>query len=317
MKRNFLGNTGIEVSEVCFGTLTLGPLQKNMDLKEATPILTHAYERGINFFDTADLYNTYSYIRELLKIDKDLVICTRSYDYTKEGLNKSLERALRELDRDYVDLYLLHEQESKYTFEGHSEAIEALIKAKEQGKVRSIGFSTHRISAVKDSLAYNDLEVIFALINKNGLGIEDGTAQEMLKALQKAKQNGKALFGMKPLGGGNLINQREESFKYIRNLLDHSILDSVAIGMQSIDEVDYNLKFLNNKKISSSLSEKTKSIQRQLHIDSWCELCESCIKKCHQKALKRENDQIIVNRDKCLTCGYCASVCPVFAIKVV
>lgn len=317
MKRNFLGNTGIEVSEICFGTLTLGPLQKNMSINEALPILNYAHNLGINFFDTADMYNTYDYLRELLKKNSDIVICSRSYDYSEEGLNKSLERALRELNRDYIDLFLLHEQESRYTFEGHADAFNALLKAKQAGKVRAIGFSTHRIEAVRDALDYNDLEVIFPLINKNGLGIEDGSAQEMLKAIEKAKKAGKAVFGMKPLGGGNLIKERENCFNFVRNMLDRSLLDSVAIGMQSISEVEYNTRFLSGENISQALIKSTKNISRTLHIDDWCEGCGKCQKKCHQNALKLIDNKMTVDKSKCLTCGYCASVCPVFAIKVV
>ena len=129
MKMNTLGKTNIKVSEICFGTLTIGPLQRALTVPDGLRVLTEALDAGINFYDTADLYNTYDYLRELLKIRKDLVICTKSYDYSAQGVRKSLERALRELDRDYVDIYMLHEQESWYTFEGHSEAIEELLKA--------------------------------------------------------------------------------------------------------------------------------------------------------------------------------------------
>lgn len=317
MKRNELGKTGISVSEVCFGTLTLGPLQKNLTIEQARPILTRAYEKGINFYDTADMYNTYSYLRELLKVDRDLVICSRSYDYSADGLNRSLERALRELDRDYVDLFLLHEQESRYTFEGHWEAIEALIEAKRQGKVRAIGVSTHRIEAVRDIVDFDELEVVFSLINPMGLGIEDGSAKEMRQALKRARKAGKAVMAMKPLGGGNLLRHRVPCLKYARSLLDHKIVDTVALGMQSLDEVDYNTAFFNGQSVDPLMIKRLDAYSRELHIDDWCERCGSCVKKCHQNALKITEDGIQIDRKKCLTCGYCSSVCPVFAIKVV
>ena len=74
MKMNTLGKTNIKVSEICFGTLTIGPLQRALTVPDGLRVLTEALDAGINFYDTADLYNTYDYLRELLKIRKDLVI---------------------------------------------------------------------------------------------------------------------------------------------------------------------------------------------------------------------------------------------------
>ena len=59
-----LGNTGIRVSPICFGSLTIGPLQRNLPLKEGYQVLRRAIDLGVNFIDTADLYQTYPYIRK-------------------------------------------------------------------------------------------------------------------------------------------------------------------------------------------------------------------------------------------------------------
>ena len=63
MEYSVLGNTGIEVSKLCFGALTIGPLQKHLSLSKGIDILEYAIDCGINFIDTADLYDTYSYIK--------------------------------------------------------------------------------------------------------------------------------------------------------------------------------------------------------------------------------------------------------------
>ena len=76
MEDRKLGQTGIEVSRLCFGSLTIGPLQKNKTLEESRPIIEAALEAGINFFDTADLDNCYPYLEQALEIKNDLVICT-------------------------------------------------------------------------------------------------------------------------------------------------------------------------------------------------------------------------------------------------
>ncbi|MGI6108794.1 MAG: aldo/keto reductase [Eubacteriaceae bacterium] len=317
MKMKTLGKTNIRVSEICFGTLTVGPLQRALSIQDGLRVMQEAVEHGINFFDTADLYNTYDYLRELLKIKNDAVICTKSYDYSAEGVRKSLERALRELDRDYVDIYMLHEQESRYTFEGHSEAIEELMRAKEAGKIRAFGISTHRVEAVRDALDFPEIEVVFPLVNPTGVGIEDGTAADMRKAAASLKAAGRGVFGMKPLGGGTLIREKKRCFAYARKMLDTGVLDAVAIGMQSPEEVRYNCRALLGESVPEELERSVGAMPRELHIDDWCEGCGSCVKKCSQKALSLKNGKASVDREKCLACGYCAAVCPVFCLKII
>lgn len=314
MEYRQLGKTKIEVSRLCFGSLTIGPLQKNKSIEESKPIIEAALDVGVNFFDTADLYNTYPYIHQALKIKKDLVICTKSYDYSAEGVAKSLERALRETGRDYIDIYMLHEQESRHTFQGHWEAIEYLLKMKDKGVIRAFGISTHRIEAVRDCIDYPEIEVVFPLINLTGIGIEDGSRQEMEQAIAKAKEAGKGLFGMKPFGGGNLLAQKEACFDYILGL---ESLDAIAFGMQSVDEVYYNAAKINGEVISKELERRVLSAKKSLHISDWCEGCGKCVQHCSQKALTIVNGKATVNPENCLTCCYCAAYCPLFCIKVI
>jgi len=311
---NKLGQTDLVVSKLCFGALTMSPLQKNAAPEQSVPVIRRAIEQGVNFFDTADLYNAYHLLKQALSIQKDLILCTKSYDYEAQGVAKSVERALRETGRDYIDIYMLHEQESRHTFEGHWEAIATLIKMKEQGKIRAFGISTHRVQAVYDALDYSEIEVLFPLINLTGIGIEDGTAQDMERAIEKAHGAGKGVFAMKILGGGNLLSCVEACFDYALGL---PALDAIALGMQSIEEVDYNVAKINGEKIPEILKKAVAQKKRRLHIDDWCEGCGNCVQKCSHKALKMMDGHPVINRERCVTCGYCATVCPLFCIKVI
>jgi aryl-alcohol dehydrogenase-like predicted oxidoreductase len=67
MEKRKLGKTEIEVSRLCFGGLTVGPLQANLPLMQGADVIREAFERGVNFIDTAELYETYPYIKEALK----------------------------------------------------------------------------------------------------------------------------------------------------------------------------------------------------------------------------------------------------------
>ncbi|WP_031515615.1 aldo/keto reductase [Desulfofalx alkaliphila] len=315
MQYRLLGNTQIKVSRLCFGALTIGPLQANLTLQQGAAVLRRALECGVNFIDTAEYYQTYPYIKEAIKgWDSEVYIATKSYAYTAEGMKESLETALRELNRDWVDIFLLHEQESRLTIEGHYEALEYLLKAKEAGKVRAVGISTHCVDGVLAAASFNEIDVIHPLINIEGVGIQDGTVNDMLDAIKVAYNANKGLYGMKALGGGNLLARYDEAVDYVLALNE---LASVAMGMQTLDEVDYNVKKFNNEKIPLELQLRVKRQPRKLHIDRWCQGCGACVERCQAGALSLVDNKAVVNKDLCRLCGYCGAVCPEFCIKVI
>ena len=313
---NPLGQTGIQVSKLCFGGLTIGPLQKNLSIREGGKVIRKAFEGGINFIDTAEMYQTYDHIQEGLKDLKrsDYVIASKSYAYDKKGAEKAVFDALKALNTDYLDVFLMHEQESVHTVRGHYEALETYLRLKEKGIIRSVGLSTHHVKGVEAALKYDEIEVIHPILNVSGLGIVDGTRDDMYEKILAFKKQGGGVFSMKPLGGGNLLNRIEASFDYILNLEG---LDSIAVGMQSLEEVEYNLGRFNNQAIDGLIREKLKSQKRALHIADWCTGCNACVLRCHQKALKMENSKAVVDHSKCVLCGYCSTVCKDFCIKVV
>ena len=315
MKQNALGNTGIQVSKICFGSLTMGPLQRNLSTFEGASLIEYAYERGVNFIDTAELYETYAHIREALKrIPRDkLIIASKCYAFSEETAKVSFEKALKELDTDYIDVFMLHEQVSDHTIRGHYEAIEYFLKMKQQNKIKAIGISTHYISGVLAAMKYPEIQIVHPITNVNGLGIQDGSRSDMEIALKAYKAIGGGVFGMKPLGGGNLLSSLDACFDYI---LEQDYIDSIAFGMQSFEEIDYNIKRVNGEEISSELAQKVSKNDKKLQIADWCIGCGACVKKCDHKALSINNSLVVVDRNRCVLCGYCASVCPEFCIKV-
>lgn len=315
MEYRKLGNTSIMVSRLCFGALTIGPFQANLPLEQGAQIIRYALESGVNFIDTAQLYATYPYIRKAIEGIKDkVVIATKSYAYTASDMRSSLEEALRSLKRDYIDIFLLHEQESILTIKGHWEAVEYLIKAKNAGLVRAIGISTHSVEAVKAAFLIPEFEIIHPLINMTGIGIKDGTCEEMLAAIQEAARYGKGLYGMKALGGGNLLDQVDQALDFVISIPQ---LASIALGMSTAWEVDFNISFFSGHEISKELRERVSRQKRRLMIESWCTGCGECIKKCDLGAIKLIGNRPVVNQGLCRLCGYCGSACPDLCIRVV
>lgn len=310
-----LGNTKIEVSRLCFGSLTLSPLQRNMPLKSGSELILYAYDKGINFLDTAELYSNYVYINEALKsIPRDkFIISTKSYSFSKKTAEDSLKKALKELNTDYIDIFLLHEQESEGTIKGHFDAIEYFCKMKEKGIIRAFGISTHKVEAVKASLKYKEIEILHPIINKNGIGILDGNIDDMISAINAANSVGKGIYSMKPLGGGHLLNDVEGAFNFVREI---KAIDSIAIGMQSKLEIDANVSLIENGYINNDIKDTLNKVKRKLHIADWCVGCGKCVQICKNSALNIFNSKVIVDTKKCYLCGYCAKYCPEFCIKV-
>ena len=150
MDYQILGHTGLKVSKLCFGGLTIGPLQSTRPLAEGATVMRTAFDAGVNFVDTAELYGTYPYIRKAIADAKhDIIIASKSYAYTYEDMRLSVETACREIGRDYIDIFMLHEQTSRMTLRGHAEALRYLCDAKRQGIIRATGVSTHTIDVVR------------------------------------------------------------------------------------------------------------------------------------------------------------------------
>lgn len=151
MKYKQLGNTGIQVSELCLGTMTFG---RETDKKISQEMIFQFLDKGGNFIDTADVYgtppgNSEKAVGDILKGKREKVIlATKAYFPMDEGSNKSglsrahliqaLESSLCRLQTDYVDLYYVHCWDGVTPLEETLSTLDMLIK---QGKVRYIGAS--------------------------------------------------------------------------------------------------------------------------------------------------------------------------------
>lgn len=314
MELRELGNTGIIVSSLCFGSLTIGPLQRNLSMEEGSRVLSRAIALGINFIDTADLYQTYPFIKEALKIKPDLVVSTKSYAYDTKTARETLERALKGIGRDYIDIFLLHEQEGPLTLKGHEEALRFFIRQKEKGVIRAVGISTHHVAGVLAAGKMRDIDVIHPILNYRGLGIVDGSREQMEQAIYQAWQADKGIYIMKCLGGGHLLQHYEKAMDYI---MGFPYAHSIAMGMQRVEEVEANVEYFENGAVSKALSSQIKQYKRELIIEDNCLSCGRCIKRCPQRALFIQDGRAQVDREKCVLCGYCGTECKELAIKVI
>lgn len=315
MEKRIFGRTGLAVSPVGFGVLTIGKNQLNLPIDDGAAVLKHALSRGINFLDTAQYYETYPYIRAALQGSSwNPVICSKSLGNTAQDMEWAIEEARLSMDRDCIEIFLLHEVRSAADMLGRRGAWEALQKAKTLGRVGAIGISTHHVDVAMDMSRELACDVLFPLINKDALGIRKGdgfgSSPEMAEAISRFAMDGRGVFAMKAFGGGNLVGSYSECLDYVTGLPG---ITSTMIGFGTIDEVDKAIAYFEG---TLPLNYTPDLSGKRIFVDPGdCEGCGACIQRCPNHAIRLSREGIAkVDEHLCLTCGYCAPVCPTRAI---
>ena len=178
MVKKILGRTGISVTPVGMGTLTMGFSQKNLDIKAGSRVIVHAVEQGINFLDTAQYYDTYRYLRpaldEIRQRNLDFpIICSKTLEEGYAETEAAVLECLEQLDIDAVDLFLLHEVRGTEDFYARKDAWQSLRDLKAKGLIKAIGISTHHVDACAEMAEISECDVVFTLINRDGMGIRN------------------------------------------------------------------------------------------------------------------------------------------------
>lgn len=312
-----LGDGGPLVSRFCLGLLSLSRLQAALPPAEAVALLEAALEAGVTFFDTAELYDTYQLVRQVLP--PPAVVATKTYAYTYSDMRASVRRALAETGRGCIDLFLLHEQESRLTLSGHAEALRCLVEAKTAGVVGAVGVSTHAPEVVTAAAEMDEIDVIHPLVNRLGLGLLNGSLDDMLAAIDRAGRAGKGIYAMKILGGGHLGTTREataEAFAFARGL---AAVHAVAVGAKSREELELDIALLSGAPVAPELWDPVARSPRRLLVEEHCSGCGNCVEACRHGALRAPapGRPVTVDEERCVLCGYCAAACRDFFIKVV
>ncbi|HWQ80507.1 MAG TPA: aldo/keto reductase [Anaerovoracaceae bacterium] len=315
MKKNKLGNTELLVTEAGFGVLTVGKTQLNLPVDEGAAVLRYALERGINFLDTAEYYETYPYIRKALEgTSFEPVIASKSLGHTYKEMQNAIEEARAALNRDVIDIFLLHEVRNGPDLSNRAGAWECLQDAKSKGLVKAVGLSTHHVDVAAKSAEIKEMDILFPLINFQSLGIrkgtEPGTKEEMAAEIKKAAAAGKGVFAMKVFGGGNLAGHYLEAIRYVWELEG---ISSLMIGFGYRHEIDRMIEVMDGTVDPGYVPDMS---LKRVRIDQGdCEGCGTCIERCPNHAIVWNSKGLAaVDHSICLTCGYCAPVCPVRAI---
>ncbi len=209
--------------------------------EEAVKIVNTAIDRGIRYFDTAWVYSDGQAETRLGKVAKDrrseMWIATKTWSTNRDEARRQLETSLSRLQTDYVDEWRLHNlynYDRLDAFTGKEGALEAAIRAREEGLVRHIAISGHTDPQILVE-ALNRFPFDSALIAVSALDhFILSFAEEFLPI---ANDRGVATIGMKVLGLGSLKHEVERSLRYAFNLP----VSTVIVGMESMDQLEQNL----------------------------------------------------------------------------
>ena len=194
MEYRTLGKTGLRISRMGFGGI---PIQR-IDAEGTKLLLKKMAEQGINYIDTARGYTvSEEYIGYGLEGLRDkFVLATKSMSRTKEAMASDIETSLRNLRTDYIDLYQVHnpnmDQLEQLMVKGG--ALEALMEAKDAGKIGHIGITAHSTAVFEKALELDWVETVMFPYN-----IVESQGEELIR---RCAEKNIGFIAMKPLAGG-------------------------------------------------------------------------------------------------------------------
>lgn len=225
MKYRGLGKTGLEVSEIGFGAWAIGgdAYGPTSDIDSAAA-LEKAWEKGVNFYDTADSYGkgrSEALIAHFLKgkpREKIFVATKAGWDFYRDPVKKrfdaeyigfACERSLARLDTEYADLFQLHNPSLAVIESG--EAADVLSSLKKAGKIRFAGLSVHRMEEARAALRFSEIDTLQIVFN-----VLD---QRMSAVFEEASGKGVGLIIREPLASGLLTGKYGSDHEFPRG--DH------------------------------------------------------------------------------------------------
>lgn len=270
-----LGNTGLKVSIVGFGASPLGGEFGTVDPEEGRRTVEYAIDCGINYFDVAPYYGrtlAEARLGQFLQGNRDKVILTSKacrydigdFDFSKRRIMRSIDESLKRLRTDCFDLYQVHDVEYGRREQVVSEAIPAMLKLREQGKIRFVGITGYPLTPLKEIIETTNVDTVLSYCRYN---LMDTTMDDILTPV--ARRRGVGLINASPLHMRVLTDKGapywhpapEQVFEVAKKVaqlcrrhgttiselalqfaLAHKDVATTLVGMSKVRHVDANIK---------------------------------------------------------------------------
>ncbi len=317
MERVVLGKTGLKVNKNGFGALPIQRISK----EDAVVLLQKAFQNGINYFDTARAYSDSEEKMgaALHEVRDQIIISTKTAAQNGKDFWKDLEMSLEKLQTDYIDLYQFHNPAFCPKPGDGSGLYEAALEAKEQGKIRHIGITNHRIAVAKEAVLsglYETLQFPFSYL----------ASEEEVELVELCRQKEVGFIAMKGLAGG-LIHNSASAYAFMCQPQFAHV--EPIWGIQREWELDEFLSYQEQApELNEALLAEIQKDKEQL-AGEFCRGCGYCmpcpagieinncarmslmLRRAPQEAwLSEEWQEKMKKIENCLHCGSCMKKCP-------
>ena len=317
MERVVLGKTGLKVNKNGFGALPIQRISK----EDAVVLLQKAFQNGINYFDTARAYSDSEEKMgaALHEVRDQIIISTKTAAQNGKDFRKDLEMSLEKLQTDYIDLYQFHNPAFCPKPGDGSGLYEAALEAKEQGKIRHIGITNHRIAVAKEAVLsglYETLQFPFSYL----------ASEEEVELVELCRQKEVGFIAMKGLAGG-LIHNSASAYAFMCQPQFAHV--EPIWGIQREWELDEFLSYQEQApELNEALLAEIQKDKDQL-AGEFCRGCGYCmpcpagieinncarmslmLRRAPQEAwLSEEWQEKMKKIENCLHCGSCMKKCP-------
>lgn len=317
MEYRKLGKTGLTISRMGFGGI---PIQR-IDAEGTRKLLHEMADKGINYIDTARGYTvSEEYLGYAMEGIRDkFVVATKSMARTKEAMAADIETSLRNLRTDHIELYQVHNPSMEQLDQviGKDGALEALMEAREAGRVGHIGLTCHSVQVFERALELDWVETIMFPYN-----IVESQGEELIR---KCTEKNVGFIAMKPLAGGAI----EDASLALRYICANKNVTVVIPGMAEEGELDENIQACEDEKsLTEEELKKIEDVKKQLGTDFCrrCNYCAPCTVGINIPSvflfagyLQRYNladwakdrySTLAVKASACVGCGECEKRCP-------
>ncbi len=240
-----LGKSGIKTTVVGLGTGTVsGKEQRDLGTDGFVRLVREAYDRGIRYIDTADMYKTHPMVKAALKeLPKgEMFVQTKLWSRNAEQAKADLDRIRGELGMETLDTVLIHCMTKDGWNVDMRPVIDVYLDAKEKGQLRALGVSCHSFEALKVAADTPEIDVHLVRINPFQEKMDD-QPDKVSEQIAKMHADNRGVIGMKIFGEGAFQSrqQRLQSIKYVLGL---GTVQAFTIGFSKIEQIDETLQLI-------------------------------------------------------------------------
>ncbi len=240
-----LGRSGVKTSVLGIGTGTRGGREQlELGQQGFVKLVREAFDRGVRYIDTADMYATHLFTRfAIAELPREqLFIQTKTRAKHPEVARADIERFRREMRCGYIDCLLMHCMTTASFPTDMRPVMDVLSEAKEKGRVRAVGVSCHGWEPLAASVDCDWIDVHLVRINPFGVKM-DGKVEDVAAEVKKMHAKGRGVLGMKVFGesGFEGAEQRLQSLKFV---FGTGAVDAFTIGFSKIEQIDETLDLI-------------------------------------------------------------------------